>query len=109
MIGSLVVAVLIVIVTIAIVTAKLGPAAELRENEEGNEDSDNSGSGKRIDGGPVRWRLATDEMVVFPVRLTASSPSRKALSALGPSHSRSLNGPHPPSIICKDEVVFSEW
>jgi hypothetical protein len=37
MIGSLVVAVLIVIVTIAFVTAKLGPAAELRENDERNE------------------------------------------------------------------------
>jgi hypothetical protein len=64
MIGSLVVAVLIVIVTIAIVTAKLGPGAELREDEERNEDRDNSGSGNRIDGGPVRWRLATEEMVV---------------------------------------------
>jgi hypothetical protein len=65
MIGSLVVAVLIVIATIAIVTAKLGPAAELRENEEKNEDSDNGGSGNRNDTGSVRWRLATDEMLVF--------------------------------------------
>ncbi len=45
MIGSLIVAVLIVVVTIALVTAKLGPDGDRRRDQREEEDNDNSGTG----------------------------------------------------------------
>jgi hypothetical protein len=49
MIGSVIVAVIIVIVTVAVVTAKLGPEGdELLEDRERQEEDDNSGSGSYL-------------------------------------------------------------
>jgi hypothetical protein len=45
MVGSLIVAVLIVLMTIAVVTAKLGPNGDDRSDEREEEDDDNSGRG----------------------------------------------------------------
>jgi uncharacterized membrane protein len=77
MIGSLLVAVLIVILTIFVVTVRLGPSAELREEDERDEESDdNSGRGSLNDE-TSRRRLASGEIVIF-------GPPAHLLSAGGP-------------------------
>lgn len=80
MIGSLLVAVLIVIVTIVVVTVRLGPSAELREEDERDEDrDDNSGRGSLNDE-TSRPRLATGETVVFGPSPVSRRQGKRALA-----------------------------
>jgi hypothetical protein len=63
MVGSLIVAVLIVLVTIAVVTAKLGPDGD-RRREEREEEDDNSGRGSHRKTGLMLATQATRDLRV---------------------------------------------